>query len=95
MLFVALCGRDIDLQPGSAPKLRPLPADFGSRSAVSYSPFRTAKNVADRDNEVITAAMIKQDLDLLLAGRFTLIRLFDSSDKVARPPWLEVEDVPP
>ncbi len=67
-----------------APKLRPLPADFGSRSAVSYSPFRTAKNVADRDNEIITAAMIKQDLDLLLAGGFTLIRLFDSSDKVAR-----------
>ena len=64
--------------------LRPLPADFGFRKAVSYSPFRTAKNVTDRDNEVITPAMIKQDLDLLLAGRFTLIRLFDSSDKVAR-----------
>lgn len=64
--------------------LRPLPPDFGSRKAVAYSPFRTAKNVADRDNEVITAAMIKQDLDLLLVGRFTLIRLFDSSDKVAR-----------
>ncbi len=64
--------------------LRPLPADFGSRNAVAYSPYRTAKNVADRDNEIISAAMIKQDLDLLLAGRFTLIRLFDSSDKVAR-----------
>lgn len=69
-------------KPGLA--LRPLAADFGLRKAVSYSPFRTAKNVADRDNEVITSAMIKQDLDLLLAGRFTLIRLFDSSDKVAR-----------
>jgi exo-beta-1,3-glucanase (GH17 family) len=68
----------------NATALRPLPADFGSRKAVAYSPFRTAKNVADRDNEVITAVMIKQDLDLLLAGRFTLIRLFDSSDKVAR-----------
>ena len=51
--------------------LRPLPADFGMRKAVAYSPFRTAKNVGDRDNEVITAAMVKQDLDLLLAGRFT------------------------
>ncbi len=71
-------------ETANALKLRPLPADFSSRSAVSYSPFRTAKNVADRDNEIITAAMIKQDLDLLLAGRFTLIRLFDSSDKVAR-----------
>ena len=69
---------------GNASSLRPLPADFGLRKAVSYSPFRTAKNVADRDNEAITAAMIKQDLNLLLAGRFTLIRLFDSSDKVAR-----------
>ena len=64
--------------------LRPLPADFGMRKAVAYSPFRTARNVGDRDNEVITAGMVKQDLDLLLAGRFTLIRLFDSSDKVAR-----------
>ena len=64
--------------------LRPLPADFGSRKAVAYSPFRSAKNVADRDNETITAAMVQQDLELLLAGRFTLIRLFDSSDKVAR-----------
>ncbi len=68
----------------NASTLRPLPPDFGSRKAVAYSPFRIAKNLADRDNEVITATMIKQDLDLLLAGRFTLIRLFDSSDKVAR-----------
>ena len=68
----------------SATSLRPLPADFGARKAVSYSPFRSAKNVADRDNETITAAMVQQDLELLLEGRFTLIRLFDSSDKVAR-----------
>ncbi|TAG00207.1 MAG: hypothetical protein EAZ43_14155 [Betaproteobacteria bacterium] len=67
-----------------AQHLRPLPADFGQRKAVSYSPYRTAKNLATRDDETITAAMIKQDLDLLVMGRFTLIRLFDSSDKVAR-----------
>ena len=67
-----------------AMSVRPLPADFGARKAVSYSPYRSAKNVADRDNETITAAMVQQDLELLLAGRFTLIRLFDSSDKVAR-----------
>lgn len=72
--------------------LRPLPVDFGSRKAVAYSPFRTAKNVADRDNEAITAAMIKQDLDLLLAGHFTLIRLFDSSDKVARQTLQVIRD---
>jgi exo-beta-1,3-glucanase (GH17 family) len=76
----------------NASGLRPLPADFGLRKAVSYSPFRTAKNVADRDNEVITKAMIKQDLDLLLAGRFTLIRLFDSSDKVARQTLQVIRD---
>ena len=73
---------DAATAPGLA--LRPLTADFGLRKAVSYSPYRTAKHVADRDNETITAAMVKQDLDLLLAGGFTLVRLFDSSDKVAR-----------
>ncbi len=77
---------------GNTSSLRPLPADFGSRKAVSYSPFRTAKNVADRDNEAISAAMIKQDLDLLLAGQFTLIRLFDSSDKVARQTLKVIRD---
>lgn len=68
----------------STPILRPLPPDFSARKAVAYSPYRTAKNVADRDNETITPAMIQQDLDLLVTGGFTLIRLYDSSDKVAR-----------
>ena len=67
-----------------APEIRPLPADFTSRKAVAYSPFRTAVDVDDRANETITPAMVKQDLDLLLAGGFKLIRLFDSSDKVAK-----------
>lgn len=60
--------------------LRPLSADYTSRKAVSYSPFRSS----NRDTETITAAMVKQDLDLLLAGGFKLIRLFDSSDQVAK-----------
>jgi hypothetical protein len=59
---------------------RPLSADFTARKAVSYSPFRSN----NRDTETITSAMIKQDLDLLVAGGFGLIRLFDSSDKVAK-----------
>ena len=63
---------------------RALPAEYMARKAVSYSPFRTATSNAGRDNEVITAAMVKQDLDLLVAGNFRLIRLFDSSDKVAK-----------
>jgi exo-beta-1,3-glucanase (GH17 family) len=88
LLFVGLVAACTAVRADAVSKpglgLRPLSADFGMRKAVSYSPFRTAKNVADRDDEIITAAMIKQDLDLLLAGRFTLIRLFDSSDKVSR-----------
>ncbi|MDH4288845.1 MAG: hypothetical protein OEV65_08890 [Aquincola sp.] len=69
---------------GAATALRPLPADFGARQAVAYSPYRTAKNVDDRDHEVITEAMVRQDLELLRDSGFTLIRIFDSSDKVAR-----------
>lgn len=68
----------------SSTDLRVLPAEYLARKAVAYSPFRTATSVADRDNETITAVMVKEDLDLLVAGNFKLIRLFDSSDKVAR-----------
>jgi exo-beta-1,3-glucanase (GH17 family) len=67
-----------------APEIRPLPADFFARKAVAYSPFRTAADSAGRETEVITPAMIKEDLDLLVTAGFGLIRLFDSSDKVAR-----------
>ena len=67
-----------------APEIRPLPADYTSRKATAYSPFRTAVNDAGRETEVITPAMVKEDLDLLLTGGFKLIRLFDSSDKVAK-----------
>ncbi|MBL8513742.1 MAG: hypothetical protein JNJ55_07100 [Betaproteobacteria bacterium] len=76
----------------SSRTLRLLPADFGTRKAVAYSPYRTAKNVADRDNENITPAMIREDLNLLAAGGFTLIRLFDSSDKVARQTLRVIRD---
>ena len=68
----------------SVTNLRVLPVEYLARKAVSYSPFRTATSAANRDNEVITAIMVKQDLDLLVAGDFRLIRLFDSSDKVAK-----------
>lgn len=66
--------------------LRALPAEYLARKAVSYSPFRTG----DRENEKATltdAAMkanITEDLNLLVAGNFKLIRLFDSSDEVAK-----------
>lgn len=60
--------------------LRTLPAEYLARKAVNYSPFRTG----NRDTETPTADQVKQDLDLLVAGNFKLIRLFDSSDKVAK-----------
>ena len=61
-------------------KVRPLSAEFTTRKAINYSPFRSF----NRDTEVITKAMIKQDMDLLVAGGFNLIRLFDSSDMVSK-----------
>ena len=70
--------------PITGVQLRPLSAEFTTRKAVSYSPYRTSVNVAGLAAETIPPANIKQDLDLLIAGGFGLIRLFDSSDKVAK-----------
>lgn len=83
-LVLAACGGG-----GTTPQthdggVRPLSAEFTSRKAVAYSPYRTAANADGRAAEVITPAMIKQDLDLLLQAGFGLIRVFDSDDKVAR-----------
>ena len=68
--------------PNSATQvqLRALPQAFISREAVAYSPYRTS----NRDSEVITKTMIEQDLRLLTQAGIGLIRLFDSSDAVAR-----------
>ncbi len=65
-------------------RIRPLSADFTARKAVAYSPYRTAANVDGLAGEAIPKSNIKQDLDLVLAAGFRLIRLFDSDDKVAR-----------
>lgn len=67
--------------PGTGVTLRSLSeAGFTSRKAVSYSPFRTS----NRDTETVTDAHVLQDLTLLSQGGFKLIRLFDSSDDVAK-----------
>lgn len=66
--------------PVSVVSPRALPAEYLARQAVAYSPFRSSS----RDTETITMAMVKEDLDLLVQGNFRLIRLFDSSDKVAK-----------
>jgi len=78
-LLVVACGGGGEV-PATGVALRPLSAEFSSRKAVSYSPFRST----NRDTETVTAANVKQDLDLLAAGGFRLIRLFDSSDAVAK-----------
>ena len=73
-VLVAACGGGGSI-PIPGVELRPLSAEFNTRKAVAYSPFRTA----NRDTEVVTAAHIKEDLDLLVKGNFKLIRMFDSS----------------
>lgn len=84
MLAVSLlssCGGGGTIQ---APERRALPADFATRMAANYSPYRTARNVDELAAETITPAMIRQDLELLSTAGVRLIRIFDSSDKVAR-----------
>ena len=91
MLLVSACllvacgggGEVVVPPPSSAVSIsspRPLPAEFLARKAVNYSPFRSG----NRDTEVVTPAMVKEDLELLVLGNFRLIRLFDSSDAVSR-----------
>jgi exo-beta-1,3-glucanase (GH17 family) len=67
----------------SATGLRALPSAFTTRRAVSYSPYRTATDDIGRATEVITDQQVKDDLDLLVTAGIGLIRIFDSSDKVA------------
>jgi len=74
--------------PSTGVTLRPLSAEFATRKAVAYSPFRSN----NRDTEVVTAANVKQDLDLLIGGGFRLIRLFDSSDAVAKLTLQTIKD---
>ena len=84
--LIAACGGGGETSGGDASKAvfitnpRALPAEYLGRQAVAYSPFRSN----NRDTETITTAMVKEDLDLLVRGNFRLIRLFDSSDKVAK-----------
>lgn len=77
-LMLAACGGGGTV-PSTGVEIRPLTPDFTSRKSVAYSPFRSS----NRDTEDITDAMIREDLALLAQGGFTLLRVFDSSDKVA------------
>lgn len=68
-----------NIQAASTTGIRALPSAFTTSKAVSYSPFRTA----NRAIEDVTDANVKADLDLLVTAGVGVIRLFDSSDKVA------------
>ena len=67
---------------------RALSAEFLARRAVAYSPYRTN----NRDTETPTVNNIKQDMQLLLMADLRLIRLFDSSDKVAKQTLQVIKD---
>jgi exo-beta-1,3-glucanase (GH17 family) len=70
--------------PYTGVTIRPLSPEFTSRKAVAYGAYRTARNAFELDAENIPKANIKQDLDLMLAAGFRMIRLFSSDDKVAK-----------
>lgn len=73
---------DVTTSPGG---LRTLSNDgFISRKAVNYSPYRDSKTNEDRPNEDVTDAEVLQDLTLLKAAGFGLVRIFDSDEKVAQ-----------
>ena len=90
-LVLASCGGGGAVVTGVAVP-RALSGEMATRNAVNYAPYRTSLTEPDRVKEVITEAMIKQDLDLLAAGNFRLIRLFDSSDKVAKQTLKVIRD---
>lgn len=65
--------------PITALDKRPLPVEFTTQQAVNYSPYRTSTSEADLDSEVITRANVEQDLRLIQAAGFGVIRLFSSA----------------
>lgn len=79
-LLLAACGGGGTIPSPGVNPTRALPTAVMQQKAVAYSPYRSA----NRDNEVITAAMIEQDLLLLQQAGIGLIRLFDASDAVAK-----------
>ncbi|MBK6851382.1 MAG: hypothetical protein IPG93_07200 [Burkholderiales bacterium] len=83
--ILASCGGgDSKTTPVTGVQLRPLSPEFTTRKAVNYSPYRTAIDVNGLAAEDIPRANIRQDLDLMMAAGFRLIRVFDSDDKVAK-----------
>jgi len=66
--------------PGPNISPRALPADFFTRKAVCYEGFRSY----NPSTETVTDANVNQDLNLLVAGDFRLIRLYNSDARSAQ-----------
>ena len=76
--FTACGGGGYTESPVSVTDRRALPAEFTTRAAVNYSPYRTSRSEADLSREVITPANVLQDLRLVQATGIGVIRLFSS-----------------
>ncbi len=90
-LLVACGGGGVVPGTRDAAALRPLPTEYVTRSAAAYGPFRINSPDAP-STEPVTTAHILQDLNLLIQGNITLIRMFDSSDKVAKQVLQTIKD---
>ena len=79
-LIVAACGGGgyTERAVSQTTDRRVLSADFLTRTAVNYSPYRTSASVDDLVNEVITPANVLEDLRLVQATGIGTIRLFSS-----------------
>jgi exo-beta-1,3-glucanase (GH17 family) len=73
------CGGGYTESPLSVTDRRVLPAEFTTRVAVNYSPYRTSRNESELNGEVITPANVLQDLRLIKATGIGTIRLFSST----------------
>jgi exo-beta-1,3-glucanase (GH17 family) len=84
LMVLAACGGG-GVVPSNGVQIRALSADFETRKAVNYSPYRSTNTDGNNfQNEIVTPDNVLQDLRLLQTGGFTLIRLFNSSDAMAK-----------
>jgi exo-beta-1,3-glucanase (GH17 family) len=74
--LVSGCGGGVVPGAIDASSLRALPTAFLERQAIAYSPYRSS----NRDTETVSKANIQQDLQLLIAAGYKLIRVFGSAD---------------